>query len=106
MAKPTTQTFNEEDKGDLNERLILKKGYRKIELYALVMNFHFMLHVMMYQVMPPVLSGVRVTRSLVLCRVFCRLLFVLLNFFFWPLCCLFIFDLQILITPLLSSNSS
>jgi hypothetical protein len=57
MAKPTTQTFNEEDKGDLNERLILKKGYRKIELYALVMNFHFMLHVMMYQVMPPVLSG-------------------------------------------------
>ena len=48
MAKSTTQTFNEEDKGDLNERLILKKGYRKIELYALVMNFHFMLHVMMY----------------------------------------------------------
>ena len=30
MAKSTTQTFNEEDKGDLNERLILKKGYRKI----------------------------------------------------------------------------
>jgi hypothetical protein len=28
-----------------------------------------------------------------------------LFFFFWPLCCLF-FDLRILITPLVSSNSS
>jgi hypothetical protein len=61
-----------------------------------------------------VFSGVRVTRSLVLC-VFCRSLFilfllaivlsVLLSFFFWPLCCLS-FDLRILITPLVSSNSS
>ena len=48
MAKSTTQTFNEEEKGDLNELLNLKKGYRKIYLYALMMNFHFMLHVMMY----------------------------------------------------------
>ena len=37
---------------------------------------------------------------------FCRLLFVLLYFFFWPLCCLFFFDLRILVTPLVSSNSS
>jgi hypothetical protein len=37
---------------------------------------------------------------------FCRSLFVLLYFFFWPLCCLFFFDLRILITPLVSSNSS
>ena len=36
---------------------------------------------------------------------FCRSFFVLLYFFFWPLCCLF-FDIRILITPLLSSNSS
>ena len=36
---------------------------------------------------------------------FCRWLFVLLFFFFCPLCCLF-FDLQTLITPLVSSNSS
>ena len=36
---------------------------------------------------------------------FCRSLFVLLSFFFWSLCCLF-FDIQILITPLVSSNSS
>jgi hypothetical protein len=56
---------------------------------------------------PPVFSGVRVTRSLVLYTcLFCRSLFVLLYFFFWPLCCLFFFDIRILITPLVSSNSS
>ena len=33
---------------------------------------------------------------------FCRSLFVLLYFFFWPLCCLFLFDVRILITPLVS----
>ena len=38
---------------------------------------------------------------------FCSSLFALLSFFFWPLlCCLFFFDLQILITPLVSSISS
>ena len=37
---------------------------------------------------------------------FWRSLFVLLSFFFWPLCCLFFFDLRILITPLVSWNSS
>jgi hypothetical protein len=37
---------------------------------------------------------VRVTRSLVLCIMFCRSLFVLLSCFFWPLCCLS-FDLLI-----------
>ena len=50
-----------------------------------------------------VFSGVRVTRSLVLGVMFCRSLFVLLSFFFWPLCCLS-FDLRIPITPLVSSN--
>jgi hypothetical protein len=33
---------------------------------------------------PPVISGVRVTRSLIM---FCRSLFVLLSFSIWPLCC-------------------
>jgi hypothetical protein len=33
-------------------------------------------------------------------------LIVLLSFFFRPLCCLFFFDIRILITPLVSSNSS
>ena len=37
---------------------------------------------------------------------FCRSLFSLLSFFFWPLLCLSCLDLRILITPLLSSNSS
>ena len=37
---------------------------------------------------------------------FCRSLFVLLYFFFWPLCCLFFFDIRILITTLETSNSS
>ena len=49
--------------------------------------------------------GVRVTRSLVFCAMFCRSLFVHLSFFFWPLRCPF-FDLRILITPLVSSSSS
>jgi len=38
---------------------------------------------------PPVFSGVRVTQSLILCVMFCRSLFILLSFFFWPLCCLY-----------------
>jgi hypothetical protein len=37
---------------------------------------------------------------------FCRSLCVLLFIFFWLLCCLFFFDIRILITPLVSSNSS
>jgi hypothetical protein len=48
-------------------------------------------------------SGVRVTRSLGFCVIFCRSLFVHLSFFFWP--CLS-FDLRILITPLVSLSSS
>jgi hypothetical protein len=37
---------------------------------------------------------------------FGRSLFVLVYFFFWPLCCLFFFELGLLITPLVSSNLS
>ena len=37
---------------------------------------------------------------------FCRSLFVLLHFYFWPLCCLFFFDIRVLITTLLSSTFS
>ena len=48
-----------------------------------------------------VFSGVRVTRSLVFHVCFnCRSLFVLLYFFFWSWCCLFFFDIRILITSL------
>ena len=50
-----------------------------------------------------IFSGVRVTRSLVLCVCFVdRCLF----FFPWSLCCLSFFDLWILVTLLISSNSS
>ena len=41
---------------------------------------------------------------LAFCVVFCRSLFVPLYFFFWPSCCMS-FNLRILITPLVSSNS-
>jgi hypothetical protein len=52
---------------------------------------------------PPVFSGVPVTRSLVL---YVNFVDHFLSFFFWPLCCLFFFDIRILIAPLVSSNSS
>ena len=52
---------------------------------------------------PPVFSGVRVTRFLVLCVCFVDRC---LSFFFWPLCCLFFFYLRILITHLVFSHSS
>ena len=51
----------------------------------------------------PVFSGIRVTWSLVLYVCFVDRC---LSFFFWPLCCLFFFDIRILITTLVSSNSS
>ena len=37
---------------------------------------------------PPVFSGIRVTRSSILCMMYCRSLFVPLPFFFWPQFCL------------------
>jgi hypothetical protein len=49
---------------------------------------------------PQVFSGVHVSRSLVL-----YVRFVDRCLSFWPLCCLF-FDIQILITPLVSSDFS
>ena len=48
---------------------------------------------------PPVLSGVRVARSVVLGVCFVDRC---LSFFFWPLCCLFFFNWWILITYLVS----
>jgi hypothetical protein len=53
-----------------------------------------------------VFSGVPVAGSLVFCVLFCSSLFVLLSLFFWPLCCLFVFNLRLLITLLASSNYS
>ena len=53
----------------------------------------------------PVFIAVRVTRSLALCVCFVERCLSCCLFFLWPLCCLS-FDLRILITPLISSNSS
>ena len=52
----------------------------------------------------PAFNGFRVIRSF-MCM-FCGSLFVLLSFFFRPLCRLSFFDLRILVTPLVSFNSS
>ena len=51
----------------------------------------------------PVFSWVRDALFSFICM-FCRSLFVLLYFFFWPLCCLFFCDIRLQI--LVSSNSS
>jgi hypothetical protein len=51
----------------------------------------------------PGFSGVRVTRSLALCVCFVDRC---LSIFVWSLCCLFFVDIRILITTLVSSNSS
>ena len=50
---------------------------------------------------PPVFSGVRVTRSLVLCVCFVD---CCLSSFFWSLCCLSFLDLWLLTTLPVSSN--
>ena len=54
--------------------------------------------------LPSVFRSLRVTRSLVFSVMFCRSLFVLWSFFFWPLCCLFfcLFLLAIVLSVLLS----
>jgi hypothetical protein len=54
---------------------------------------------------PSVFTGVRVTRYLVLCACFVNRCWSFCIFFVWPLCCLSFFELRILITPLVSSNS-
>jgi hypothetical protein len=51
-----------------------------------------------------VYSWICVAQSLVFCVMFCRSLFVLLSFFFWPLYCLSSFDILLLFIPLVSSN--
>ena len=49
-----------------------------------------------------IFSGVHVTWSLVLCACFLDRCLFFCTFSFWPLCCLFFFDLRILITSLIS----
>ena len=55
---------------------------------------------------PPDFSGVPFIRSFVLWVCFVNRCLSFFSFSFWPLCCLYFFDLRILITPLVSWNSS
>ena len=50
----------------------------------------------------PIFFRIWFVPSLVFCVIFCRSLFVLLSFFFWPLYCQSFFDWQLLITLLVS----
>jgi hypothetical protein len=45
-------------------------------------------------------------RKMFLKSMFSEIIKLFGNYFSWPLCCLSFFDLRILITPLVSSNSS
>jgi hypothetical protein len=47
-----------------------------------------------------------VARSLVVCEVVCTTLLFLLSLFIWSLCCIYVFDLRLLITPCSSLNFS
>jgi hypothetical protein len=91
-----------------------KEPFRHLYIFKHVLKNNFVMFINAHLVeqelltLPEHLSsppGFRVTRSLVLyvCFVNRCLSFVL---FIWPLCCLFFFDIQILIAPLVSSNSS
>jgi hypothetical protein len=61
---------------------------------ALHMSSHFIIIV------------VHVARSLVVCEVVCTTLLFLLSLFIWSLCCIYVFDLRLLITPCSSLNFS
>jgi hypothetical protein len=86
----------------------LTQGLPLVEQELLILPEHL--------ISPPVFSGVRVTRSLVLCVYFVDRCFsfspfsfghcVTCSSVFWPLCYLFFFDIEILINTLVSSNTS
>ena len=82
------------------QAIIMIKCWTASDLGIVINSLERWLHI----VHPLGFSGVRVTRSLVLCVMICRSLFVPLSFFFWPLYCLS-FYLRILITTLASSSS-
>ena len=94
-------------------KLILAQNYLKIALIGFVTRVTWWVPLVEQELftlpehmnLHPVFSEVCITRSLVFSVVFCRLLFILLSFSFWPYCLSF-FDLRILITPVVSSNFS
>jgi hypothetical protein len=87
-------------------KLILAQNYLKIALIGFVTRVTWWVPLVEQELFTlpehmnshPVFSEVCITWSLVFSVVFCRLLFILLSFSFWPYCLSF-FDLRILITP-------
>ena len=71
-----------------------------------VLFVYWILHFYFKTFSSRILYGGRVTRSLVLCACFVDHCLSFCTLFFWPLCCLFFFAIQIMITPLVSSNWS
>jgi hypothetical protein len=71
-----------------------------------VLGFNTVLLNMVHLSSPQVFSGVRVARSLVLCVMFCRSLFVLLSLFFCPLCYLSFLDLWFYTNTFFMLNNS
>jgi hypothetical protein len=53
---------------------------------------------------PPNFAEVHVARTFVFCVLFCESLFGLLSVFFWPLHCLSVYYLRLLMTTLVSSS--
>ena len=80
----------------------------KVDIKGLILFFlvYWILHFYFKTFSSRVLYGGRVTRSLMLCVCFVDHCLSFCTFFFWPLCCLFFFAIQILISHLVSSNSS
>ena len=107
MGATLSERYTSQQKGTvkmMTDYEKMRKDLMKVKLHLPLVEQE-LLTLLVHLSSSPVYSGVCVTRSLVLCVIFCRSLFVLLYFFFWPFCCLF-FDIWILITPLVSSNSS
>ena len=81
-----------------------KNNYRTVSFSDFNSSFSILFYILTlpeHLISLPVFSGVRVTRSLVLC-----VCFVDRCLSFWPLFCLFFFDWRVLIISLASSNSS
>jgi hypothetical protein len=98
---------NKKDKRTNNDLQQANKSTKARSLLRLPLVEQEELTLLQHLTSPSVFSGVRVVQSLVFCVACCRSLFVLLSFLFLlSLYCLSFFDLLILITLLVFSNTS
>jgi hypothetical protein len=105
---PPYETFSLIINNILHQSKLYKNHFENSKCLRYVTFLYCNIFVMTNKVAPdhwvyPDISGVCVNRFLALCVCFVDRC---LAFLFWLLCCLSSFDLRILITPLLSSNSS